>query len=91
MNDMTNDNQIDFPVIDVPVHCGMVKKSIIREITNASLYEFEATLSILRKNDEDFAKEYEEHWYKSWSLSEKLALQVITHLYPGYRVRVVLR
>jgi hypothetical protein len=86
---MTQESNIDLPVIKVPVHCGMVKKAIVREITNASQYEYEATLSFLRKNDKAFAAEYE-LWKMSWSLSEKLALRFITFLYPGYRIRVVL-
>jgi hypothetical protein len=87
---MTNEKQIDFPVIDVPVHCGMVKKAIVREITNASQYEYETTLKVLCKTDKAFAEEYA-IWKESWSLSEKLALKFVTFLYPGYRIRVVLR
>jgi hypothetical protein len=87
---MTQNNTIDLPVIEVPVHCGMVRKSMVRRITNASQHEYEATMNVLRKQDDAFAEEYEK-WKKSWSLSEKLALRFIAFLYPGYRVRVVLR
>lgn len=87
---MTDDTLIDYPVIDVPVRGGKVKKAIIREITNASQYEYETTVDALRRKDKAFAEEYA-LWSKSWSLPEKMALQFVTYLYPGYRVRVVLK
>ena len=86
---MTQESNTDLPVIKVPVHCCMVKKAIVCEITNASQYEYEATLNFLRKNDKAFAAEYE-LWKMSWSLSEKLALRFVTFLYPGYQIWVVL-
>ena len=55
MNSMTQESKIDLPMIKVPVHCVMVKKVVVCEITNASQYEYEATLSFLRKNDKAFA------------------------------------
>ena len=86
---MKQDDLLELPVIEVPVQCGMVRKAAILEVTNATSYEFKLTIKMMSERDAELAAVYQQ--YKlSWSLPQVIALRVIRHLNPGYKVKVVM-
>ena len=86
---MDIDDLLELPVLEVPVQCGMIRKAVIRQVTNATPYELKLTMEMLSARDEEFARTYDK-WRWSWSLPQAMALRLIRHLNPGYQMKVVL-
>jgi hypothetical protein len=86
---MMKEELIERPVLEVPVHCGKVSKADIRRLTNATWYELELAMKAISETDKTFEERYLS-LKKAWSLPEDMAMELVMHLYPGYRIRVVL-
>ena len=86
---MSKEISITRPTIKLEVNCGLVRKAQLRDALNASLWEFDKAISHLIKTDPDFKAAYLP-FLKKWSMPERLAIQFVEHVCPGWEVEVVL-
>jgi len=85
---MSNSVIINRPKIQLEVSCGLVRKAQLREALNASMWEFDKAIKYLMEHDSVFKDDYLPY-LKKWSMPERLAIEFVEHVCPGWEVEVV--